>query len=164
MVYKQELESGRKLMEENRILLSPSLPVSRVSGVKAISSTTGGFASRNVSGRPCEPWETVQQRRSSLECTEQFDEEGWAAGESEFPLGQQMWRDGEGSGLTAGEAPACTTTAARECIMPEHANAGWLTDQPSSVTIKTTPSDRLAITGKIMERKLAAGCDCGHIG
>jgi hypothetical protein len=46
-----------------------------------------------------------------------------------------------------------TTTAAREC-MPEHAFAGWLTDQPSSVRIKNTPRDRLAITGKIMAGEL----------
>ena len=48
--------------------------------------------------------------------------------------------------------------------MPEHAFAGWLTDQPSSVTIKTTPSDRLAITGKIMGRGMAFGCDPRHMG
>jgi hypothetical protein len=63
-----------------------------------------------------------------------------------------MWREGEGSGIGAGEAPACTTTAARE-LMPEHAGAGWLTDQLSSVTIKATPRDRLAIAGKIVREE-----------
>jgi hypothetical protein len=64
----------------------------------------------------------------------------------DFLPGQQMWRVREGSG-----APACTRAAARG-RMPVHTVAGGLTDHPSSVTIKSTPRDRLAITGKIMGR------------
>ncbi len=73
----------------------------------------------------------------------------------DFLPGQQMWCAREGSG-EAGEAPACTTAAARG-RMPVHAVAGWLTDHPSSVTIKTTPRDRLAITGKMMGRGTVVG-------
>ena len=71
-------------------------------------------------------------------------------GVCDFLPGQQMWRVGEGS-VEPGEAPDATTAAARG-RMPEHVVAGWLTDHPSSVTIKTTPRDRVAITGKIMGR------------
>jgi len=48
--------------------------------------------------------------------------------------------------------------------MPVHAKSGWLTDaaQPRSVTIKTTPRDRLAITGKIVGEDGKSGCDWRH--
>lgn len=93
---------------------------------------------------------------------EQLEGECWVTAACDFLPGQQMWRVREGSG-EAGEAPACTTAAARG-RMPEHAIAGWLTDHPSSVTIKTTTRDRLAITGKIMGGEPRARCDPGHMG
>lgn len=42
---------------------------------------------------------------------------------------------------------------------------GWLTVQPESATIKTTPIDRLAtiIAGAIMEGKRGWRCDNGHM-
>lgn len=48
--------------------------------------------------------------------------------------------------------------------MPVHAKSGWLTDtaQPRSATIKTTPRDRLAITGKIVGEDGKSGCDRRH--
>ena len=48
--------------------------------------------------------------------------------------------------------------------MPVHATSGWLTDaaQPRSATIKTTPRDRLAITGKIVGEEGKRGCDTRH--
>ena len=93
---------------------------------------------------------------------EQLEGECWVIAACDFLPGQQMWRLREGSG-EAGEAPACTTAAARG-RMPEHAIASWLTDHPSSVTIKTTTRDRLAITGKIMRGEPRARCDPGHMG
>ena len=49
--------------------------------------------------------------------------------------------------------------------MPVHAMSGWLTDtaQPRSVTIKTTPRDRLVITRKIVGEEGERGCDAGHV-
>jgi hypothetical protein len=40
--------------------------------------------------------------------------EDWKWRECCVSMGQQLWREGEGSGLEAGEAPAGTTTAARD--------------------------------------------------
>ena len=89
--------------------------------------------------------------------------EGWASAALTPSGGQQSRCEGEGSGLWAGEAPAGTPTAARE-FMPVHAKSGWLTDtaQPRSATIKTTPRDRLAITGKIVGEEGKRGCDRRH--
>ena len=123
----------------------------RACGIRTNIFAVGGFTERRGEGSPRESSETVQQRRSGCGRLEQLDNgEGWMTAVCDFLPGQQMWRVREGSG-EAGEAPACTTAAARG-RMPVHAVAGWLTDHPSSVTIKTTPRDRLAITGKIMGR------------
>lgn len=90
-------------------------------------------------------------------------EEGWACRECLLSRGQQLWREGEGSGLGAGEVPACTTTAARDG-MPAHARTRWLTDQASSATIRTTPIDRLlAIADETMRSGFATRCDCYHM-
>jgi hypothetical protein len=51
----------------------------------------------------------------------------------------------------AGEAPASTTTAARE-YGPWHPKVGWLTVQPRSAAIKTAPRDRPAIAGMIVPK------------
>ena len=89
--------------------------------------------------------------------------EGWATAERIPSGGQQLWREGEGSGLWAGEAPAGTPTAARE-YLPVHAQSGWLTDtvQPRSVAIRTTPTDRLATARKILGEEKEGGCDLRH--
>jgi murein DD-endopeptidase MepM/ murein hydrolase activator NlpD len=51
----------------------------------------------------------------------------------------------EGSGLEAGEAPACAITAALE-VMPGQATVGRLTDRTNSMTISIKPRDRLFLT------------------
>ena len=77
---------------------------------------------------------------------------------------QQLWREGEGSGLGAGDDPAGTTTAARDW-RPEHAMTRWLTDQASSATIRTSPVDRLlVITMKSLLPGAANCCDSHHTG
>ena len=94
-------------------------------------------------------------------------EERWAGRESLDSLGslgQQLWREGEGSGLGAGEAPAGATTAARDG-MPEHAKTRRLTDHASSETIRNTPVDRLlVITANSLRLGPASRCDWHHIG
>jgi hypothetical protein len=108
-----------------------------------------------------------QQRKSALACSVHFgEEEGWACWES-LPaldsLGQQLWREGEGSGLGAGGVPACATTAARDG-MPEHAKTRRLTDHASSETIRSTPVDRLlVIAAESLLPGSASRCDCHHI-
>jgi hypothetical protein len=88
----------------------------------------GGFTELSGEGSPCESCETVAQRRSGVGGIEQFDiGEGWVLAVCDFLPGQQMWRVREGSG-EAGEAPACTTTAARG-RMPMRCR--WLVDGPS---------------------------------
>jgi len=46
-----------------------------------------------------------------------------------------------------------------------HACNGWLTEtvQPRSVTIKTTPNDRLAIMGEIVQECVQGHCDVNHL-
>jgi len=106
-----------------------------------------------------------QQRRSKLACSAQLGrEEGWGCRECLVSKGQQLWREGEGSGLWAGEAPAGTTTAARDW-MPVHAITRWLTDQASSATIRTTPIDRLlSIADGSVRSAPAFCCDSHHTG
>jgi hypothetical protein len=78
---------------------------------------------------PCESRETVQQRRSGVGRIEQLENgEGWVTGVCDFLPGQQMWRVGEGS-VEAGEAPACTTAAARGRIAGTRCR--WLVGGPS---------------------------------
>src|SRR5215472_6468191 len=89
--------------------------------------------------------------------------EGGDGFECLLSAGQQLWREGEGSGLGAGDDPAGTTTAARDW-RPEHAMTRWLTDQASSATIRTTPIDRLlAIAVSSMDPHAAGFCDSSHI-
>jgi len=110
--------------------------------------TSCGFRADGRNGISPELLEIEQQLRSRDLWRRQIGEtEGWAISERIPSGGQQLWREGEGSGFWAGEAPAGTPTAARE-YLPVHARSGWLTDtvQPKSATIKTTPRDRLAIT------------------
>lgn len=104
-----------------------------------------------------------QQLKSRFECSAHLGrEEGWACWERLLSKGQQLWREGEGSGLGAGEAPAGTTTAARDW-MPVHAMTRWLTDHTKSATIKTTPVDRLLdITRVSLRPRLASCCDFHH--
>jgi hypothetical protein len=108
-----------------------------------------------------------QQLKSMLACRAHFDEdEGWAGRES-LPsldsLGQQLWREGEGSGLGAGRVPACATTAARDG-MPEHARTRRLTDHARSETIRITPVDRLlVITGDSLCLGRVSRCDWHHM-
>jgi hypothetical protein len=103
--------------------------------------------------------DSEQQLASGLVWKEHLCELDRVASRVTFPAGQQLWRKGEGSG--AGEVAACTITAAHE-FMAGHAIAGRLTDQASSVTIKTTPDDRLTITGTIVKVQAQARCDHGH--
>lgn len=159
---REELEDGGERTAEKRALEAPGVLTQSAFGARTNISAAGGFTELRGEGMPGESCETIQQRWSGVGRIEQLDNgEGWVTGVCDFLPGQQMWRVREGSG-EAGEAPACTTAAARG-RMPEHV-AGWLTDHPSSVTIKTTPRDRLAITGKIMEGERVAGCDRGHVG
>lgn len=106
-----------------------------------------------------------QQLRSRLACNAHFTgDEGWACRERLTSLGQQLWREGEGSGLGAGEDPAGTTTAARDG-MPEHANTRRLTDHARSETVRTAPRDRLlVIAAESLRPRLASRCDCYHMG
>jgi len=56
-----------------------------------------------------------QQFTTSFACNGQSGwDEGWGNWGCDLSIGQQLWREGEGSGLGAGEAPAGTTTAARD--------------------------------------------------
>ena len=115
----------------------------------ATNLTSCGFGANGKNGVSPELLETEQQLRfCDLWRRHMGGTEGWATAERIPSGGQQLWREGEGSGLWAGEAPAGTPTAARE-YLPVHAKSGWLTDtvQPRSATIRTTPTDRLAITG-----------------
>ncbi|HUL34545.1 MAG TPA: hypothetical protein VL128_11715 [Candidatus Eisenbacteria bacterium] len=104
-----------------------------------------------------------QQLTPKLEGAGQSEwDEGWGARECRFSSGQQLWREGEGSGLGAGEAPAGATTAARDW-RPEHAMTRWLTVQASSATIRTTPRDRLlAIAAATLHEKRLFFCDWHH--
>lgn len=57
------------------------------------------FASARVAGTTKELEETEQQPMSGEECRAQaVRETDWRAGEKSFRSGQQLWRDGEGSG------------------------------------------------------------------
>jgi hypothetical protein len=148
-VCREEIEDGGEGTAEKRVPEALRGPAESAFGIRTNIFAAVGFTELRGEGMPCESRETVQQRRSGVGRIEQLENgECWVTGVCDFLPGQQMWRVGEGS-VEAGEAPACTTAAARG-RMPEHAVAGWLTDHPSSVTIKTTPRDRLAITGKIM--------------
>ena len=108
-----------------------------------------------------------QQLKSILACCAHFDEgAGWAGRES-LPslgsLGQQLWREGEGSGLGAGGVPACATTAARDG-MPEHARTRRLTDHARSETIRITPVDRLlVIAGESLRLGRVSRSDWHHM-
>lgn len=106
-----------------------------------------------------------QQLRSRLACNAYFTgDEGWACRERLTSLGQQLWREGEGSGLGAGEDPAGTTTAARDG-MPVHAWTRGLTDHARSETIRTTPMDRLLVIAvESLRLGPASRCDCYHMG
>lgn len=120
----------------------------------ALVRTCGSGAAKGLA-------DSEQQSAPGLAWKEHLCEPGGVASRVTFPAGQQLWRNGEGSG--AGEVAACTITAARE-FMAGHAIAGRLADQASSVTIKTTPDDRLAITGTIVKVQARARCDHGHAG
>jgi hypothetical protein len=162
-VLREGLEDEGERTAEKRVLEALRGLTESAFGARTNIFATGGFTELRGEGMPGESCETVQQRWSGVGRIEQLENgEGWVTGVCGFLPGQQRWRVREGS-VEAGEAPACTTAAARG-RMPEHALAGWLTDHPSSVTIKTTPRDRLAITGKIMGRESRAGCDPGHVG
>jgi len=106
-----------------------------------------------------------QQLRSKRACSLHSElGKDWDCSECFFSTGQQLWREGEGSGLGAGGDPACATTAARDW-RPEHAMTRWLTDQASSATIRTTPVDRLlAITRQSLRLPGARFCDWSHMG
>jgi len=106
-----------------------------------------------------------QQLKSMVACSlHSGREEGRVCCACLLSRGQQLWREGEGSGLGAGEVPAGTTTAARDW-MPVHAKTRWLTDQASSATIKTTPMDRLlVITMKSLLPGVVDCCDSHHTG
>jgi len=106
-----------------------------------------------------------QQFTTSFACGRQWaGEESWACWECFFSMGQQLWREGEGSGLGAGEVPAGTTTAARDW-WPEHVITRWLTDHARSVTIRTTPVDRLlAIAVTSLRSAIFSCCDWHHMG
>jgi len=106
-----------------------------------------------------------QQFTTSFACWVQSEwGEGWGCWECVFSKGQQLWREGEGSGLGAGEAPAGTTTAARDW-WPEHVITRWLTDHARSATIRTTPIDRLlAIAVTSLRFALFFCCDSHHMG
>ena len=105
-----------------------------------------------------------QQLGSRCGCSLHAEEaEGWDCFECLLSAGQQLWREGEGSGLGAGDDPAGTTTAARDWT-PEHAMTRWLTDQASSATIRATPIDRLlAIAAASLDPHGAGFSDCSHI-
>lgn len=99
----------------------------------------------SVAGRE----EAEQQFILCAVCIEPLgDSEVCLAAEETFGAGQQLWREGEGSGLWAGEAPARTIAAARE-FKSGQALPGRLTDHTSKVTIKTTPIDRLSMTTQL---------------
>lgn len=152
-VWRKEMADGGEATAEKRVPEARGGLAESAIGTRPNIFATDGFTEFRDEGIPCESRETVQQRRSGVGRIEQLDGESGVTGVCDFLSGQQMWRVREGSG-EAGEAPACTTAAARG-LMPEHAVAGWLTDHPSSVTIKTTPRDRLAITRKIMRGERA---------
>ncbi len=111
-------------------------------------------------------WSAIEQQLKSIfACILHSGwDEGWGALRCFFSRGQQLWREGEGSGLGAGEDPAGATTAARD-RRPEHAMTRWLTDQASSATIRTTPVDRLlAIATRSLRRAPVFRSDWHHMG
>jgi hypothetical protein len=106
---------------------------------------------------------TEQQLKSGLACIWQSGwDEGFGFSACLLSRGQQLWREGEDSGLGAGGDPAGATTAARDG-KPAHAATRWLTDQPSSATIRTTPVYRLLdIAVAILDAARGFICDWSH--
>jgi hypothetical protein len=148
-VCREEMEDGGEGTAEKRVPEALRGPAESAFGIRTNIFAAVGFTELRGEGMPCEiPRDRTAAKIRSRSYRAIGERRGLGDWRLRF-LAEAADVARRGGSVEAGEAPACTTAAARG-RMPEHAVAGWLTDHPSSVTIKTTPRDRLAITGKIM--------------
>jgi len=99
-VSEQEIENGGEKLVEASVLGLLARLVENSLDLKTKCFASGGGTEMGSESMPWECCETVQQRRCCVEGNEPSEKgEAWAIPEGKSSAGQQMWREGKGSGI-----------------------------------------------------------------
>jgi len=98
-VLETKYAEGKEIEMTNRGPLEAKAPVRKAGSGVATNLASSGFGANGKSGISPELRETEQQLRSGDLWRQMGETEGWAISERVPSGGQQLWREGEGSGL-----------------------------------------------------------------